>query len=306
MLKLFDHSGPRWFNIPAHRPFVADLAQGLFDALSSLGPEALSQALILTPTRRGARALIDAFVGASGGRAILPPQIRPLGDLDEGEAPFEPGDLAVDLPAAISPLRRRFELISLVVSHQDKLRRELDASQALELGDALGSFLDSLQIEEVTAADGLADLVSAELAEHWHVSREFLEMALDAWPKRLAELGLVDVSARRVALLRALAEQWDASPPQGVLIAAGSTGTAPATADLLTVIARAPQGAVVLPGLDEGLAEEAWREIKAGDPQGEQHPQGAMKRLLERAGLVREDVQTWPASKVLNCRSWMA
>ena len=291
---LFTGPAPRWFNIPAHRPFVADLAQGLFDALSPLGPEALSQALILTPTRRGARALIDAFVGASGGQAILPPQIRPLGDLDEGEAPFEPGDLAVDLPAAISPLRRRFELISLVVAHQDKLRRKLDPPQALELGDALGSFLDSLQIEEVTASVGLADLVSAELAEHWHVSREFLEMALAAWPKRLAELGLVDVSARRVALLRALAAQWEAAPPQGVLIAAGSTGTAKSTADLLAVIARAPQGAVVLPGLDHDLAEAAWDEVE------EQHPQGAMKRLLTRAGLARKAVEIWPTSNALD------
>ncbi len=291
--ELFVGPAPRWFNIPAHRPFVTDLAQGLFDALSPLGPETLSQALILTPTRRGARALIDAFVGASGGQAILPPQIRPLGDLDEGEAPFEPGDLVVDLPAAISPLRRRFELVSLVVAHQDKLRRALDASQALELSDALGSFLDSLQIEEVTVADGLTDLVSAELAEHWHVSREFLEMALADWPKRLAELGLVDVSARRVALLRALAAQWESDPPRGVLIAAGSTGTAPATADLLAVIARAPQGAVVLPGLDDSLADTAWDEVE------EQHPQGAMKRLLTRAGLDRDAVKLWPGSPTL-------
>lgn len=285
--------GARWFNIPAHRPFVADLAQGLFDTLSPLGPEELSQAVVLTPTRRGARALADAFVAAAGGRAVLPPQIRPLGDLDEGEAPFEPGDLAVDLPAAIPPLRRRFELIRLVVGHQDKLRRELDPSAALELGDALGSFLDSLQIEEVAVGEGLADLVSADLAEHWHVSREFLEMALNAWPRRLAELGLVDVSARRVALLRALAEKWDKDPPPGVLIAAGSTGTAPATADLLAVIARAPQGCVVLPGLDDSLADRAWAKV------GEQHPQGAMKRLLARAGITRRDVRPWPGSPTL-------
>jgi ATP-dependent helicase/nuclease subunit B len=88
---LFGGESPRWFTIPAHRPFVHDLAQGLFDALSPLGPDALSQAVVLTPTRRGARALADAFVAVGGGKAILPPQIRPLGDLDEGEPPFEPG-----------------------------------------------------------------------------------------------------------------------------------------------------------------------------------------------------------------------
>ncbi|MDO8377743.1 double-strand break repair protein AddB [Phenylobacterium sp.] len=294
MIPLLAGGGPRWFNIPAHRPFVHDLARGLFDALSPLGPQALSQAVVLTPTRRGARALADAFIAAAGGRAVLPPQIRPLGDLDEGEPPFEPGELAIDLPAAIDPLRRRFELIALVKGHEKQLNRDLDASAALELADALGSFLDSLQIEEVSAKDGLADLVSADLAEHWRVSREFLETALVAWPARLRELGVVDVSQRRVALLRALAEAWDRRPPEGVLIAAGSTGTAPATADLLAVIARAPQGCVILPGLDESLAEAAWAQV------GEQHPQGAMKRLLARSGASRQDVVLWPASDTLD------
>ncbi|HEX2800876.1 MAG TPA: double-strand break repair protein AddB, partial [Phenylobacterium sp.] len=256
----------------------------------------MSQAIVLTPTRRGARAMADAFVAAASGRAILPPQMRPLGDLDEGEPPFEPGDLALDLPAAIEPLTRRFELTRLVKAHEAQLGRDLDAAASLELADALGGFLDSLQIEEVSPDDGLADLVSADLAEHWQISRDFLEMALRAWPQRLAELGVVDISARRVALLRRLAERWDAHPPRGVLVAAGSTGTAPATADLLAVIARAPQGAVVLPGLDEALAEAAWLEV------GEQHPQGAMRRLLARAGLDREAVRQWPASTTADVR----
>ncbi|WP_312166171.1 double-strand break repair protein AddB [Phenylobacterium sp.] len=294
-MTLFTRPGPRWFNIPAHRPFVQDLAAGLYDALSPLGPDALSQAIILTPTRRGARALADAFVAAAGGKAVLPPQIRPLGDLDEGEPPFEPGDLAVELPAAIGSLRRRFELTRLVKAHEKELGRELDASAALELADALGSFLDSLQIEEVNG-EGLGELVGADLAEHWRISREFLEMAQVAWPARLRELGLVDVSQRRVALLRKLARAWSERPPQGVLIAAGSTGTAPATADLLAVVAAAPQGAVVLPGLDDSLAESAWIEV------GEQHPQGAMRRLLHRAGVERREVMEWPASFTLDSR----
>ncbi|MEO8112908.1 MAG: double-strand break repair protein AddB, partial [Phenylobacterium sp.] len=292
MTAFFQRPGPRWFNIPAHRPFAHDLAQGLHDALAPLGPEALSQAIVLTPTRRGARALADAFVGAAGGRAVLPPQMRPLGDLEEGEPPFEPGDLALDLPTAIEPLRRRFELTRLVAAHADLLPgREITASAALELADALGGFLDSLQIEEAEAGGGLADLVEADLAEHWRVSRDFLETALREWPARLADLGLVDVSARRVTLLRRLAEAWSARPPQGVLVAAGSTATAPAAAALVAVIAAAPQGSVVLPGLDDSLADKAWAQV------GEQHPQGAMRRLLGRAGIDRGAVETWPASQ---------
>ncbi|HEY3697589.1 double-strand break repair protein AddB [Phenylobacterium sp.] len=287
---LFDRPGPRWFSIPAHRPFAEDLARGLYAALAPLGPSALSEAVVLVPSRRSVRALADAFVAAAEGRAVLPPQMRPLGDLEEGEPPFEPGDIALGLPVAIDPLRRRFELVRLVHARQGLLGRRLTAAAALELADALGAFLDSLQIEEIAADEGLADLVDADLAAHWRVSREFLEAALEAWPRRLAELGVVDVSERRILLLRRLAETWDAAPPPGVLIAAGSTGTVPVSADLLAVIAAAPRGAVVLPGLDDSLAEAAWSQVD------DQHPQGAMKLLLARARTPREAVAVWPAS----------
>jgi ATP-dependent helicase/nuclease subunit B len=281
---------PRWFTIPAHRPFLTDLAHGLLDAL---GRDSLGDAVVLLPSRRSARALAEAFVAVAGGQALLLPQIRALGDLDEGEPPFEPGELALDLPAAISPLRRRFELSQLVGQHQASLGHTLDASGALELADALASFLDAVELEELGHAERLDKvdaLVEGELARHWRISAEFLRIVLEAWPERLAGLGLIDPAARRVRLLRLLADQWRARPPEGPLLAAGSTGTAPANADLLAVIATRPTGAVVLPGLDLELADSAWAEA------GEQHPQGAMKRLLERSGVERRAVRPWPAS----------
>ncbi|MDP1630518.1 MAG: double-strand break repair protein AddB [Caulobacter sp.] len=285
MNSLFEHPSPRWFSIQAHRPFVDDLAAGLLTALPD--PETLAGAVVFTPTRRGARALAEAFVAGVGGRAVLLPQIRAIGDLDEGEPPFEPGDLALDIPPAIDPLRRRFELARLVAGRKD-LGRHLDAAGALELADALGRFLDSVQIEEIDrAAERLDGLVDLDMAAHWRRSADVLRVALEAWPARLAEMGLVDVTWRRVQLLKALAAQWRQHPPEHPLIAAGSTGTAPATAELLTVIAGCPRGAVILPGLDEGLADDAWARVD------DQHPQGAMKRLLAGAGVSRDAVTTW-------------
>jgi ATP-dependent helicase/nuclease subunit B len=287
----YEQPGSRWFNIPAHRPFAEDLALGLYEALSPLGPEALADAVVLTPTRRGARALADAFVAAAGGRAVLPPQMRPLGDLEAGEPPFEPGDLALDLPAAIDPLRRRFELTRLVAELAEHVPGGIvSASAALDLADALGGFFDGLQIEEVAVGDRLAGLVEAELAEHWQVSRTFLEAALARWPERLRTLGVVDVSERRVRLLRRLAEHWTNAPPAGVLVAAGSTGTAPATRALMIAVSAAPKGAVVLPGLDQDLADKAWAKVDV------QHPQGALKRLLDEARVAKGEVAVWPAS----------
>ena len=74
----FARPGPRWFTIPAHRPFTLDLARGLSEALAPLGPQALAEAVVLTPTRRGARALAEAFLTVSGGKAVLLPQVRAL------------------------------------------------------------------------------------------------------------------------------------------------------------------------------------------------------------------------------------
>jgi ATP-dependent helicase/nuclease subunit B len=252
----------------------------------------LSDAVVLTPTRRGARALAEAFLTVSGGQAVLLPQVRALGDLDEGEPPFEPGDIGLDLPAAVSGYRRRFELARLVAANAELFERPIDAAAALELADALAGFLDSLQIEEVSGADRIDALVEGDLARHWQISARFLKLALEEWPARLRELGLIDVAERRVRLLRLLERQWTAHPPTTPLIAAGSTGTGPATADLLRAVAAAPQGAVVLPGLDLELAAKAWDDI------GEQHPQGAMKRLLDRHGLTRDAVNPWPTGVV--------
>lgn len=290
MTDFLDAPAPRWFSIEASRPFLADLAVGLADHLARLAPEEAASAVILLPTRRAGRELARVFAEASPRGAVLLPQIRALGDLDEGEAPFEPGAAAADLPPPISPGRRRFELAALVARNAGLIDRALDAESALELADALAGFLDAWQIEEKDDPAAIADLVEGDLARHWQVSARFLALALEAWPARLGELGLSDLTARRVVLLRRLAESWRQKPPASLVLAAGSTGAAPAAAALLAVVAQLPSGAVVLPGLDGSLAETVWSQID------EQHPQNGLKRLLDRAGVAREQVKAWPAS----------
>ena len=275
---------PRWFAIPAHRPFLEDLAAGVLDWLGDQAPETLSDATILLPNRRAARAFTSALSALSGDRPVLLPQVRPLGDLEEDEPPFTPGELGLDLPPAIATLTRRFEMARLIVEQHDD---SLSPMRALELADSLGAFLDSCHIEEVEAPERIATLVEEDFAEHWRKSAQFLGLAVETWPARLAELGLVDAAWRRTKLLRLLAERWDSHPPQGPVIAAGSTGTVKAAADVLKAVARAPRGCVVLPGLDLDLGEPAWEAIE------EQHPQSALKRLLERADIDRAAVRPW-------------
>lgn len=292
----FEEKGPRWYAVPAHRPFLEDLAAGVLDWLGDLPPETLSDATILLPNRRAARAFTDALSKLSAGRPVLLPQVRPLGDLEEDEPPFTPGELGLDLPPAIAPLTRRFEMARMVV---EEFVPGLSPMRALELADGLGAFLDSCHIEEVEQPERIADLVEADFAEHWQASADFLGLAVRTWPQRLEALGLVDASWRRTRLLRLLAERWDSHPPQGPVIAAGSTGTVKAAADVLRAVAKAPMGCVVLPGLDVDLSEAAWGAIE------EQHPQSALKRLLERAGVERGAVRPWfraPAERTAEAR----
>ncbi|MGV3579204.1 double-strand break repair protein AddB [Brevundimonas sp.] len=287
---------PRWFAIPAHRPFLEDLAAGVLDWLGDQAPETLSDATILLPNRRAARAFTSALSSLGGDRPILLPQVRPLGDLEEDEPPFTPGELGLDLPPSIAPLTRRFEMARLIVEKHDAA---LSPMRALELADSLGAFLDSCHIEEVRDRERIATLAEADFAEHWQKSADFLGLVVKAWPERLAELGLIDASERRTKLLRLLAERWDSHPPQGPVIAAGSTGTVKAAADVLIAVAKASSGCVVLPGLDADLGEDAWQAIE------EQHPQSALKRLLERADIDRAEVRSWfrrPAEPAVEAR----
>uniref|UniRef100_UPI0025D240E1 hypothetical protein n=1 Tax=uncultured Microbacterium sp. TaxID=191216 RepID=UPI0025D240E1 len=71
------------------------------------------------------------------------------------------------------------------------------------------------------------------------------------------------------------------------MIAAGSTGSIPATADLLAVIAALPRGAVILPGLDRDLSDDAWNALEP------HHPQYGLKHLLDRFGIGRDAVVDW-------------
>src|SRR4029077_5390725 len=96
--------------------------------------------------------------------------------------------------------------------------------------------------------EGLDRLVPEAHDRYWQLPLEFLKIAREAWPAILTERGAIEPAARRDALINAGAARL-ATHKDGPVIAAGSTGSMPATAELIATIARLPHGAVVLPGL---------------------------------------------------------
>ena len=288
---------PTVYTVPPHEPFVDALAGGILSGravpLDPSDPLALSRLTILLPTRRACRALGLAFLRAAPGKALLLPRIRPLGDIDEDETSI--GDEADEaLPDAISPLERRLQLTRLVQSFIRTARSTAlsgagGVDQASRLARALAGLLDEIQIARIDP-QGLATLAPEEYARHWQEVLQFLTIIMDQWPAHLAENDRIDPWARRNALLARLVERWEAQPPAQPVIGAGSTGSVPATRDLLTAVARLPQGAVVLPGLDTQADDETWEAI------GPTHPQYALKGLLAHIGVAREAVRPWPGS----------
>lgn len=69
--------GPRWYAIEARRPFLDDLAAGVLDWLGDHPPETLSDAVILLPNRRAARAFTAALTKLAGGGPSCCPRSAP-------------------------------------------------------------------------------------------------------------------------------------------------------------------------------------------------------------------------------------
>lgn len=276
------------YTIPAGWPFVDALAAGILDEIGP-DPAALADVTILLPTRRAVRSLREAFLRLSDGKPLLLPRMTPLGDIDEDELLIANTDElsggGLDVPPAISGLRRQLLLARLVRKAQPDMPVEQAAMLALELG----RLIDRVRTERLSF-DRLGDIVPEEHAEHWQQTLEFLKIVTQHWPAILADEGALDAADRRNRLLASEAERWRAHPPSGLVIAAGSTGSIPATADLLAVIPTLPRGVLVLPGLDPTVSPD----VAASALEDAQHPQHGMLRLLAHLDEPISRVTLWP------------
>ncbi len=273
------------YNIPSGYPFLDSLASGLLQKASA-DPFQLCQMEVFLPTRRACSELQQAFLRQSKGNCLLLPKLSPLGDLDEGEAwlPTSPDENSF-LPL-ISPFKRLGLLTSLIQRFTKKTSLPLSPILSLKLAKSLLRLMDQATIENVPW-EGLLHLVPSEFASHWQLTLNFLEIITTHWPKIIEEYELVEPYQRHHQTIEARIASWKAQPPSHIIVAAGSTGTMPATAELLKVIASLSQGAVILPGFDPNLNSD---ERKALSPC---HPQYTLTMLLNKLEVQPSDIQLW-------------
>jgi ATP-dependent helicase/nuclease subunit B len=304
---------PRVFNIPASAPFLAVLIDALragqlvpgFPA--SKDPLELARATIYLPTRRACRLAREVFLERIGGDAAILPRIVAIGDLDEDEIAFaqaasgELAEAALALPEAFSALERRLTLAQLIGAWAAAIKPEQGSplvantpATAIALADDLARLMDDMITRQVKW-ETFDELVPDELDKYWQLSLQFLQFVHPRWRNLLDERGTIEAAERRDKLIEAEAKRLASS--DAPVIAAGSTGSMPATAKLLATIAGLPHGAVVLPGLDMDLDEAAWTLIAGDDDDTSHdgapaagHAQFAMQALLARIGIARHDV----------------
>ncbi len=286
------------YNIKAGLPFSKILAKYLLQVTAD-NPEELTNYKILLPTRRACRVLRETFLSINEGKPILLPQLTPLGDVDEEDLSlmvFGNAQGFLDIPEAISPLKRQILLAKLVRSVPSFTQ---SPEHALALAQGLARFIDQVIVEGLEFSD-LHKIVPDEFAAHWQITLDFLKIISENWPKILAEYNLVDASMRRNLLLNALADHWQDFPPDYPVIAAGSTGSIPVAGKLLGVISVMDNGLVILPGLDTQIDDEAWEYIEAN------HPQHGFKILLDHIGAHRDMVKDFPSDYQVSPRNILA
>jgi ATP-dependent helicase/nuclease subunit B len=284
------------YSIAPHTPFLPCLVEAVMDGRllggwDRSGPFWLSDVTIILPTRRAQERLADAFADHPGFTGLLP-DLRTFGGEAGDEEPFLPPFDVAPLPGAAGNLRRRLTLSSLVAkwAHTSEGREAFStpptAAEIFAMAESLGRLIDDLHIEERAPADirALSADMTQDLSDYWQQTLKFLDIALDLWPALLDHDGLADAAAlRRMRLDR----QAGAAPflyGDRPVIAAGSTGSIPATARLLKAIAGLPRGAVVLPGLDLAMTRDMHEGLLDPKTNPHGHPQYGLAQLLRSFG----------------------
>lgn len=272
---------PRVFATPLGVDFIAALIDGIETRLAGQPPEALARVEIYVNTARMQRRLTAQFAAR---RASFLPRILPVTDLAARP------DMA-GLPPAMSPLRLRLQLSQLIAKLLEK-RPDLAPRSALyPLADSLADLMGEMQ-EERVSPDTVRMLDMGNHAQHWQRSQAFLSIVA---PFFAGEDSLT-VEARHSAVVDRLDRIWETAPPDHPVIVAGSTGSRGSTARFMAAVARLPQGAVVLPGLDYDMPPEVWQGLMQGRAVGlggEDHPQFRLGRFAETLGMLPGDVPVW-------------
>ena len=267
--------------IPAGQNFARTLATWLIETYDA---QALADVHIYMPSTRACRAIateLETLLPAKS--ANLMPRMFAIGDLPELDMRIniaaQTGTLPPALPRAMPGIQRHVLLAKLIHALPGSAR---SISSSMALARELATLMDHIHTQGLDFAI-FDQIVPEDLAAHWQITYDFLLILRDHWPAIMAEHNAMDPTQRRDALIRQLAAHFTNHPAQHPVIAAGSTGSIPATTELLKTISQLPEGHVIFPGLDLELPESEWNALTLP------HPQAILKSTLATLNHTRAE-----------------
>ena len=290
-------------------PFLPTLVEavrrgGLWPGVRAEEPLSLASATIYVPGRRAARMLRRAFLDAGDGATLLP-RILAVADVDEDAFTFaDPDERVVGAPGAeaqpLGGLARQLAVMRLMdhwprpdsPTHVDgSIIVPCSPADAAHLAADLIRLMDEVGRERAhwSRLDAVLD---DRLTAYWGVSRDFLQVAIAAWPAHLARIGAVDAALERDRAIRAEAARVRGCP--GPVLGIASPSFVPAQAELMAAVFACEEGVVLLPGLDCDMDDEAWSHVRGGEGRAPDHghAQSGLCHLLEHLRVARADVET--------------
>lgn len=268
---------PRVYFLPPGVDFSRAVVAGFRARMPNADPITTARAEIWVNTNRTLFRLTEIFAQH---RPLLMPKMSVIEDI--ANRPF------LGLPPAVPRLERILDIASVIRGMIAADPGFAHPAVAFDLADSVARLFAEMQEEQVDP-DALASLDVVDQSGHWQRALAFLtSIAHHYGPGK----SLPDAEGRQRAAVDALIAGWADTPPQHPVIVAGSTGSRGTTTRVMTAVARLPQGALILPGLDRDLPMAVW-DVLARDDQHQDHPQYRFARLLSALDLDPSAIEPW-------------
>ena len=275
----------RVFKLPIGIDFSQVFLDGLKQRLIGKQPHELARIIIFVNTRRAERKLKELFV--KSGPSLLP-EFHLIADLSE-----DPLKLC-NLPTPAPTHQRMISLGQLI---RKLLLAEPDlapVSATYDLAQSLEALMDEAQGEGVDMAN-VMNLDVGEHSAHWDRSKKFLSILANHWEQN----SLTDPQDRMRHVVETYANHWNRTPTNQTILIAGSTGSRGATALFMKAVAKLPNGAVILPGIDDELPKDIWESFKKKKFTLD-HPQAGFAKLFNFLNIDFNDVDEWHKTNIRN------
>ncbi|MDR1361424.1 MAG: PD-(D/E)XK nuclease family protein [Rickettsiales bacterium] len=222
--------------------FCASNPARLLDALLSFN--LCDNDIVFLPSRRAIRSLEKALADRVAGSVVLLPKLVALGEEPEDESE----ERRAESEDVVSDDERIIVLAKLLAAAENK-----SIASVLPTARDLVRMQNYIENEQSAAQSARLDwnaLVDEKYAAHFQKKAEFLNLASAVLPAIFP--GKITESEKRNSDIRkwinVLMDKWTNGQMDNRIIICGSTGSVPATADLMEFVAGKQNGIIILPG----------------------------------------------------------